>query len=56
MHPLLVLLAFGLAALVTYLLVLGLLTALSIPESDRAPEIDGEPASDPAARGEHARQ
>ncbi|MBD3926189.1 hypothetical protein IEZ26_16310 [Nocardioides cavernae] len=51
MHPLLVLLAFGLAALVTYLLVLGLLTALSIPEPDRAREIEGEPAG----RGEHAR-
>ena len=31
MHPLLVLLAFTLAALLTYVLVLGLLTALSIP-------------------------
>ena len=34
MHPLLVLLAFGLAALVTYVLVLGLLTALSIPRHE----------------------
>lgn len=50
MHPLLVLLAFGLAALVTYVLVLGLLTALSIPRHDA----EG-PASDPAARGERAR-
>jgi hypothetical protein len=56
MHPLLVLLAFALAALLTYVLVLGLLTALSIPEPDPAQETDGEPASDPAARGEHARQ
>ncbi len=55
MHPLLVLLAFGLAALVTYVLVLGLLTALSIPKPDPTREIDGEPASDPTARGEHAR-
>ena len=55
MHPLLVLLAFTLAALVTYVLVLGLLTALSIPKPDPAPVVDGEPASDPAARGEHAR-
>ena len=55
MHPLLVLLAFALAAAVTYVLVLGLLTALSIPKADPTGEIDGEPASDPAARGEHAR-
>ena len=59
MHPLLVLLAFTLAAVVTYVLVLGLLTALSIPKPParhRATrETDGEPASDPAARGEHAR-
>ena len=55
MHPLLVLLAFTLAAVLTYVLVLGLLTALAIPESDPSPEIDGEPASDPVARDEHAR-
>ena len=63
MHPLLVLLAFTLAAGVTYVLVLGLLTALSVPQPDPQPdpapepawETDGEPASDPAARGEHAR-
>ena len=52
MHPLLVLLAVGLAALVTYLLVLGLLTALSIPRH----ESEEETASEPAARGEHARR
>ena len=46
MHPLLVLLAFGLAALVTYVLVLGLLTALSIPRH----ETEEESASDPKAR------
>ena len=51
MHPLLVLLAFGLAALVTYVLVLGLLTALSIP----GPDTEDESRSDPAARGERAR-
>ena len=51
MHPLLVLLAFGLAALVTYVLVLGLLTALSIHRHDA----EEGPASDPAARGERAR-
>ena len=55
MHPLLVLLAFALAAVVTYVLVLGLLTALSIPRTEPAEEIDAEHASDPAARGEHAR-
>jgi len=51
MHPLLVLLAFTVAALVTYLLVLGMLTALSIPRH----ETEEESASDPMARGEHAR-
>ena len=50
MHPLLVLLAFTLAALLTYVLVLGLLTALSIPVH----EDDAEPASDRAERGERA--
>ena len=63
MHPLLVLLAFTLAAVLTYVRVLGLLTALSVPKPDPQPdpapepawETDGEPASDPAARGEHAR-
>ncbi|MGF9759117.1 hypothetical protein AAII07_28350 [Microvirga sp. 0TCS3.31] len=55
MHPLLVLLAFALAAGVTYVVVLGLLTALSIPGAGSAGEIDAEPASDPAARGEDAR-
>lgn len=34
MHPLIVLLAFTLAALVTYVLVLGLLTALAIPDHE----------------------
>ena len=52
MHPLLVLLAFTLAAVVTYVLVLGLLTAQSNPRHDA----DGELASDPAARGERARR
>ncbi|MFC7724712.1 hypothetical protein ACFQW6_06310 [Nocardioides sp. GCM10028917] len=51
MHPLLVLLAFGLAALLTYVLVLGLLTALSVPRH----ETEEESASDPMARREHAR-
>jgi hypothetical protein len=51
MHPLLVLLAFTLAALVTYVLVLGLLTALSIPRHDA----DGETAPDPAPGGERVR-
>ena len=51
MHPLLVLLAFGLAALVMYVLVLGMLTALSNPRH----ETEEESASDPMARGEHAR-
>lgn len=55
MHPLLVLLAFSLAAGVTYVLVLGLLTALSISRTDPAWDVDGEPASDPPARDEHAR-
>ena len=41
MHPLLVLLAFSLAALVTYVLVLGLLTALSIPRPDPTRETTG---------------
>jgi len=50
MHPLLVLLAFTLAGLVTYVLVLGLLTALAIPH----PEDDAESASDRAERGERA--
>ena len=48
MHPLLVLLAFVLAALVTYVLVLGLLTALSIPRH----ETEDDVVPDPAVRGE----
>ena len=51
MHPLLVLLAFSLAALVTYVLVLGLLIALSIPRDP----VEEEVPSAPAARREHAR-
>jgi hypothetical protein len=51
MHPLLVLLAFTLAALVTYVLVLGLLTALSIARH----ESEDESASEAAVRGERAR-
>lgn len=50
MHPMLILLAFGLAALLTYVLVLGLLTALSIPHHEDEPEL----TSEPAARGERA--
>ena len=51
MHPLLVLLAFSLAALVTYVLVLGLLTALSIPQD----AVEEEAPSESAAQREHAR-
>jgi hypothetical protein len=50
MHPMLVLLAFTLAALVTYVLVLGLLTALSIPRHDA----DRETAAE-APRGDRVR-
>jgi hypothetical protein len=50
MHPLLVLLAFTVAALVTYAVVLGLLTAASVVRNDR----DAEPAPEPASRREHA--
>ena len=59
MHPLLVLLAFSLAAMITYVLVLGLLTALSIPRDGAEAELRDGPRTDPAsgraARGEHAR-
>jgi hypothetical protein len=51
MHPMLLMLAFGLAALLTYVLVLGLLTALSI----RSHEDDPQPADDPAWRERAAR-
>lgn len=50
MHPMLVMLAFGLAALLTYVLVLGLLTALSI----RSHEDDPEPEDGPARRDQRA--
>jgi phage shock protein PspC (stress-responsive transcriptional regulator) len=50
-HPVLVLLAFVLAALVTYVLVLGLLTALSIPSRDE----ERSSVPDPARPDEHAR-
>ena len=50
MNPLIDLLAFTLAALVTYVLVLGLLTALSIPDH----QDDTQSASEPVERGERA--
>lgn len=50
MHPVLVLLAFGLASLVTYVLVLGLLTALSVSSHEGEPE--AEPGTAPG--GERA--
>ena len=56
MHPLLILLAFTLAAILTYVLVLGLLTALSIPQHEDQPEVGPDSSSDPVARGEHARR
>jgi hypothetical protein len=55
MHPMLVLLAFVLAALLTYVLVLGLLTALSIPVREEEAEPVTGPVSDPAVRGDHVR-
>ena len=50
MHPLLVLLAFTVAAVVTYAVVLGLLTAASVVTDDRA---EGA-SSGRSRRGEHA--
>jgi hypothetical protein len=54
MHSLLVLLAFTVAAVVTYAVVLGLLTASSVVAHDRA---EGQVPQDLAPRhdGEHAR-
>jgi hypothetical protein len=54
-HPLLVLLAFTVAAVVTYAVVLGVLTAASVVRRDRS---EGPVREDPALQhdDEHARQ
>lgn len=54
MHPLLVLLAFTVAAVATYAVVLGLLTAASVVPRDRG---EGQASEEPGLRhdGEHAR-
>lgn len=55
MHPLLVLLAFTVAAVVTYAVVLGVLTAASVVRRDRS---EAQVREDPALQhdDEHARQ
>lgn len=55
MHPLIVLLAFTVAAVTTYAVVLGLLTATSVVPRDPG---EGQALEDPPLRhdGEHARR